>query len=117
MTIKLPIIRQNDLHLPDGRTLIFQGERRMQSNWAACNPRRFVWATTDCLRVAVTVSPSPHGAAISLSLSYPDREPSLAEVKAIRRLFYPSGVTCGLIIPAEEEEFCHVLYQMPDAGQ
>lgn len=92
-----------DLRLPDGRRL-----RR----WAEGDPRRPIklpesildhdgWDGPQRLIVIVTIDDTPHGPLLHASVSYQDRDPSWADLKAVRYLIFPRDVDVMCMLPRD----------------
>lgn len=76
-------------------------------------PTRFI--------VSASLDNTPRfGVLLHLSMSYPDHEPTWAEIKGVRSLFFPSHIDVMMVLPKEEDyvnvhNFCYHLWQAPQA--
>lgn len=73
------------------------------------------------LAVIASLDDTPqHGVLLHASLSYRDRDPDWATIRAVRDLFYPVDVDVAMILPREEDyvavhPHCFHLWETPTA--
>lgn len=58
------------------------------------------------------------GTLLHISMSYPDHEPSWAEIKMVRALFFPPDIDVMMVLPKENDyvnlhNYCYHLWQAP----
>ncbi len=94
-----------DLRLGDGRRLRFEDGAPLPVQADA--DTRFLasglWRGPQRLTVLGSLDPTPHGDLLHVSMSYPDRDPDWATIRAIRDLFYPSTVDVMMVLPRAED--------------
>ena len=103
-----------DLKLADGRRLLRQTNLRggggaQVGAW---------WQCRDGLKVLATMDRTPHGDLLHVSLSYADRDPSWADIRQVRDVFFPATVDAMMLLPRAEDyvnqhEHCFHLWQTP----
>lgn len=102
-----PVVR-----LPDGRTL-----RQL----ASAGPSR-AYGTPDGMRVIVSLDPTPHGMLRHVSVSYADRDPSWADLRAVRAALFDPGRDVIQLLPRAGEyvnlhAHCFHLFDAPETWQ
>lgn len=70
------------------------------------------------LKVIASIDPTPHGALLHVSLSYPNRDPSWDVIKAIRAAFYGDDIDVMIVLPKAEDyvnrhDHCFHLWETP----
>lgn len=103
-----------DLRLPDGRRLLHQGARRLAGDCGLAA----AWRCRDGLAVLGTVDPTPHGNLLHVSLSYADRDPDWATIRAVRDLFFGPDLDVMMVLPCavdyvNDHPHCFHLWQTP----
>lgn len=120
--LKLP---KHDIKLPDGRTLrkaIGYDLSKVAIDKATKNsflasggwrhePSRFVVS-------AGIEDTGKWGPLLHVSMSYPDHDPTWAEIKMIRAYFFPPDMDCGMVLPRESDyvnfhKHCFHVWQFP----
>jgi hypothetical protein len=100
--------------LPDGRTLHYAGRVQLGELPAGR------WNTLDGMLVLGSMDHTPHGLLLHLSCSYHDKDPSWAELKAIKAAFYGDRIDAAMILPKAEDyvnehPHCFHFWQLPVA--
>ncbi len=127
---QLPLPK-GDLRLPDGRkmreiigyhqhvlknlTQVDLATRKSMIKMRGWNhpPTGFV------VSASIGLNPQPQfDRLLHISMSYPDRDPSWAEIKMVRDLFFPPDVDCMMVLPRQSNwvnthEHCFHLWQTP----
>jgi hypothetical protein len=122
-------IPDGDVRLGDGRTLFFCGPYHPYAGvggaWdqdarhvAAYRDGVTVARRRDRLRVLATLDETPHGGLLHVSLSYDNRLPDWATVKAVREAFVPDTVDVMMVLPRSADyvnahEYTFHLWQTP----
>jgi hypothetical protein len=53
------------------------------------------------LRVIVSLDPTPHGILLHASISHKHRDPTWAEIKAMRAALFPAEADCMMLLPRQ----------------
>ena len=96
MTLAAPpraTLPDGNVRLSDGRVLIDRGGFGHGAHWR----------TRDGLLVIASMDPTPHGLLLHVSMSYSNRNPKWAEIRAVRDAFFPSTVDCMMVLPRAED--------------
>ena len=111
-------------HIPAGGVALTDGRRLSFSHTATLRmpgalPCHAAWWTCDDgLKVCASLDSTQHGRLLHVSLSYPDRDPTWEDIKAVRYAFYPSNVDVAMMLPADGfyvnvHPFCFHMWQVP----
>ncbi len=103
-----------DVRLADGRQL-----RRLAEYQGRVAPQAgAAWRSPDGLLVLASLDDTPHGLLLHVSLSYKSRDPSWADIRAVREAFYPATVDVMMVLPQAQDYInvhphCFHLWETP----
>ena len=114
---QLPIPKEN-ISLTNGRLLAYRGPLTTSEPEIVVDSA--VYSGPGNLIVIVSLENTPnHGRLLHASLSYPSRDPSWNEIKAVRYTFYPKWMDVMMVLPDEADyvnfhKHCFQMWQCPE---
>jgi hypothetical protein len=97
-TLPRAAVPTGDLQLGDGRRL-----RYIQPVPLPWSRDGRVWEGPKRLRIIASLDETAHGDLLHVSLSYPDRDPPWADIRAVRAAFFPATVDVMMVLPRPED--------------
>lgn len=91
---------EGNVELP-GKLLTFFGSENVTFDGQLQHQR--IWVSLDDMRVIASLDETPHGKLLHVSLSYLDKDPSWAEIRAVRDAFFPADVDAMMMLPQAQD--------------